>query len=58
MFKVGGVDYSRAVFLGAFEDTYETEKGELQALGRQHIPYPAGHVLTMRTTLPGIVTLA
>lgn len=56
MFKVGGVDYSRAVFLGAFEDTYETEKGELQALGRQHIPYPAGHVLTMRTTLPGIVT--
>ena len=40
----------------AFEDTYETEKGELQALGRQHIPYPAGHVLTMRTTLPGIVT--
>lgn len=56
MFKVGGVDYSRAVFLGAFEDTYETEKGELQALGRQHIPHPAGHVLTMRTTLPGIVT--
>lgn len=56
MFKVGGVDYSRAVFLGAFEDTYETEKGELQALARQHIPYPAGHILTMRTTLPGIVT--
>ncbi len=56
MFKVGGVDYSRAVFLGAFEDTYETEKGELQALARQHIPYPAGHVLTMQTTLPGIVT--
>lgn len=56
MFKVGGVDYSRAVFLGAFEDTYETEKGELQALARQHIPYPAGHILTMQTTLPGIVT--
>lgn len=56
MFKVGGVDYSRAVFLGAFEDTYVTEKGELQALARQHIPYPAGHVLTMQTTLPGIVT--
>lgn len=56
MFKVGGVDYSRAVLLGAFEDTYETEKGELQALARQHIPYPAGHILTMQTTLPGIVT--
>jgi len=56
MFKVGGVDYSRAVFLGSFESTYETEKGELQALAKQHIPYPAGHILTYRTTLPGIVT--
>ena len=25
MFKVGGVDYSRAVFLGSFESTYETK---------------------------------
>lgn len=56
MFKVGGVDYDRAVFLGAFEATYETEKGELQALARQHIPYPAGHILTYETTLPGVVT--
>ncbi len=56
MFKVGGVDYSRAVFLGSFESTYETSKGELQELAKQHIPYPAGHILTYKTTLPGIVT--
>ena len=56
MFKVGGVDCDRAVFLPSFESTYQTEKGELQALAKQHIPYPAGHILTYKTTLPGIVT--
>ena len=56
MFKVGGVDYSRAVFLPSFESTYETENGELQALAKQHIPYPVGHILTYKTTLPGVVT--
>lgn len=56
MFKVGGVDYERAVFLGSFESTYETPDGELQALAKQHIPYPAGHILTYETTLPGVVT--
>ncbi len=56
MFKVGGVDYERAVFLGSFESTYETPNGELQSLAKQHIPYPAGHILTYKTTLPGIVT--
>lgn len=56
MFKVGGVDYDKAVFLGSFEATYETDNGELQALAKQHIPYPAGHILTYRTTLPGVVT--
>lgn len=56
MFKVGGVDYSRAAFIPSFETTYQTEKGELQALARQHIPHPAGHILTYRTTLPGVVT--
>lgn len=55
MFKVGGVDYERAVFLGSFESTYETPNGELQALAKQHIPYPAGHILTYKSTLPGIV---
>lgn len=56
MFKVGGVDYERAVFLGSFESTYETPKGELQALAKEHIPYPAGHILTYESTLPGVVT--
>ncbi len=56
MFKVGGVDYDRAVFLGSFESTYDTADGELQALAKQHIPYPAGHILTYKSTLPGVVT--
>ena len=56
MFKVGGVDYERAVFLGSFESTYETPDGELQALAKEHIPYPAGHILTYKSTLPGVVT--
>ncbi len=56
MFKVGGVDTERAVFLGSFESTYETPRGELQALARKHIPFPAGHVLLYESTLPGVVT--
>lgn len=56
MFKVAGVDYSRAVFPGSFETLVDTEKGELQALARQHISHPAGHVLLYRSTLPGVVT--
>lgn len=56
MFKVAGVDYSKAAFIPSFETTYDTPKGELQALARQHIPYPAGHILTYATTLPGVVT--
>lgn len=56
MFKVGGVDLKRAVFLGSFESTYETPNGELQALAKKHIPFPAGHVLLYPTTLPGVVT--
>ena len=56
MFKVGGVDYDRAVFLGSFESTYETERGELQALAKIHIPAPAGHLLVYKSTLPGVVT--
>ena len=56
MFKVAGVDLDRAVLLGSFESTFQTEKGELQALAREHIPYPAGHLLVYKSTLPGIVT--
>ena len=56
MFKVAGVDTDRAVLLGSFESTYQTERGELQALARTHIPYPAGHLLVYPSTLPGIIT--
>lgn len=56
MFKVGGVDMSRAVFPPSFETTVETDKGELQALAKKLLPYPAGHVLLYASTIPGIVT--
>lgn len=56
MFKVAGVDCERAAFIPSFETTFDTPKGELQTLAKQHIPYPAGHILTYKTTLPGVVT--
>lgn len=56
MFKVGGVDMDSAVFPGSFETLVPTEKGELQALAREKLPAPAGHVLLYRSTIPGIVT--
>lgn len=56
MFKVGGVDYSRAIFPGGFEHKIEVPAGEIQALGKQLLPFPAGHVLLYRTSLPGVVT--
>lgn len=56
MFKVGGVDMERAVFATSFETLVHTEKGELQSLAREKLPYPAGHVLLYWSTIPGIVT--
>jgi len=56
MFKVGGVDPERAVYPPSFETTVETEKGELQALAKEKLPHPAGHVLLYRSPIPGIVT--
>lgn len=57
MFKVGGVDTEKAAFIGSFETTYDTPNGELQSLAKKHLPYPAGHILTYQSTLPGVVTL-
>ncbi|MFX0101940.1 MAG: FAD-dependent oxidoreductase [Candidatus Hodarchaeota archaeon] len=57
MFKVAGVDMEKAVLPGAFEDNRKVPKGEIQTLGKQHIPYPAGHVLLYPSTLQGIVTV-
>lgn len=56
MFRVGGVDYSRAVFITKFEDSVMLPQGDLQTLGRKHIPHPAGHILLYRSSLPGVVT--
>ncbi len=56
MFKVAGVDFERAVFPPSFETLVETEKGELQALAKEILPAPAGHVLLYKSTLSGIVT--
>lgn len=55
MFKIGGVDYARAVFPGSFESLVQTEKGELQALGKKLLPFPAGHVLLYRQPEPNTV---
>lgn len=55
MFKVGGVDYSRAVFPESFETKVETPKGELQALAKKLLPFPAGHVLLYPQPTPGTV---
>ncbi len=55
MFNVGGVDFDRAVFPPSFETTVETEKGELQALAKEILPFPAGHVLLYKQPLPQTV---
>ncbi len=55
MFRIGGVDYSRAIFPGSFESYMQVPRGEVQALAKQHLPHPAGHVLLYRTRLPGEV---
>ena len=55
MFKVGGVDYSRALFPPSFETTINTEKGEIQALAKEHLPFPAGHVLLYANPTPNTV---
>ncbi len=56
MFKVGGVDFERAISPGSFETTVEVPLGEIQALARENLPAPAGHVLLYPSTLPGVVT--
>ncbi len=57
MFKVAGVDEARAVLIPSFETRYPTPKGELQALAKEHLPSPAGHVLLYKNPLPGVVTV-
>lgn len=55
MFKIGGVDYSRAVFPGSFETKVHTKRGELQAMAKELLPFPAGHVLLYPQATEGTV---
>ena len=57
MFKLGGVDYSRAIFPGSFETKVDVPKGEIQELARKNMTAPLGHVLLYSTSLPGVVTV-
>lgn len=57
MFRVAGVDMANAVFPGSFETEVYTERGELQRLAKEKLPYPAGHVLLYRSTQEGVVTV-
>ena len=55
MFRIGGVDYSRAIFPHSFETQVDVPAGEIQTLGREFLPFPAGHVLLYQMPLPGEV---
>ncbi len=55
MFRIGGVDYSRAIFPGSFESLVDVPKGEIQTLGKSILPHPAGHVLLYTSPIPGEV---
>lgn len=55
MFKIGGVDYEKAVFPPSFETTIDLPKGEIQSLGKKHLPFPAGHVLLYTQPTPNTV---
>ena len=55
MFRIGGVDYTRAVFPPSFETHIPLPDGDIQELGHKHLPFPAGHVLLYRTLLPNEV---
>lgn len=54
MFKVGGVRKFGAVYLGSFESEHRSIHGELQALAKKKLPYPAGHVLLYKSPVKGV----
>ena len=55
MFRLGGVDTGNNILPGSFETTVQVPAGEIQALAREHLPAPAGHVLLYPQHLPGEV---
>lgn len=57
MFKLANVDWGCAIIPGSFESLMEVPKGEIQALGKANLPFPAGHVLLYRSTMPGTIVV-
>ena len=58
MFKVGGVDYNKAIFPGEFIDHISSNSGvSIQNLGSKELESPIGHVLLYPNTLPSVVTV-
>lgn len=57
MMQVSGVDYSRAIFPGEFEDNIDVPHGKIQDLARAYFENPMGHVLLYPSTVEGIVTV-
>lgn len=57
MFKVAGVDMDRAMFFWGMEDTVKLPEGDLQTLGREKLPSPAGHILLYPSSIPGVATI-
>ena len=55
MFRIGGVDEKSRILPGSFETLVDVPDGEIQALAREHLPAPAGHVLLYPQHLPGEV---
>lgn len=57
MFKLGGVDWDNAVFPGSFESNIEIPKGKVQDLSRKILPFPAGHTLLYKSSIPGFAVI-
>lgn len=57
MLQVAGVDLTKARYNGAFEATYPIPGGDIQAMARKYIDFPAGHALIYPSVFPGTVTL-
>ena len=55
MFQIGGVNPDIQTLPESFNLPYPVPAGDLGALGREHLPPPAGHVLLHRTGKPGII---
>jgi glycine/D-amino acid oxidase-like deaminating enzyme len=56
MFKLAGVDFSRAIFLAVPHSTYQLPQGDVQELAARHLPHPLAYIVLHRSPLPGIVT--